>query len=562
MINVKIAKAKKCYDVESAFSVYITFDYDQRIVDTVKSLPQRFYNADKKEWEAPLPALKTVVDNLPMFDFDITGPYINMTEEKSVVNIPVDFNFKTKPFKHQIEGFEYGLANNRWLLGDEQGLGKTKQVIDIAVAKKLQKCYKHCLIICGVNGLKWNWVNEVHTHSDEDAWILGQRFKGRKISIGSTSDKLYDLKHVNSISPYFLITNVETMRNEDCVKEIQKLCKNGTIGVVAIDEIHKCKNPASQQGKGILKIQPECRIAMTGTPLMNNPFDLFIILKWLGYEEHSFSAFKNHYATYGGFGGYEVVGYRYLDELQKQLDKIMLRRLKKDVLDLPEKTHIDEYVDMTPKQAQIYREISSEIRMNIDQIKMANNPLAELIRMRQATGYTGILSSTVKESAKLDRMEELVEEAVENGKKVVIFSNWTQMTSAICDRLRTKYGIGLITGETVDSNRQTVVQMFQEGKLDVMVGTIGAMGTGLTLTAGTVEIFMDEPWNRANKEQAEDRCHRVGTTENITIYTILCKNTIDERIHELVERKGQMADALVDGKINIDKGAMLDFLLS
>jgi SNF2 family DNA or RNA helicase len=327
--------------------------------------------------------------------------------------------------------------------------------------------------------------------------------------------------------------------------------------------VHNCKNPASQQGKGILKIQPECRIAMTGTPLMNTPFDLYIILKWLGYEGHSFSAFKNHYALYGGFGGYEVVGYRYLDELQKQLDKIMLRRLKKDVLDLPEKTHIDEYVEMTPKQAQIYREISSEIRMNIDQIKMANNPLAELIRMRQATGYTGILSSTIKESAKLDRMEELVEEAVENGKKVVIFSNWTQMTLPIYNRLAVKYRGAYITGEVDSDQRQAHVKQFQEDdNCKFIVGTIGAMGTGLTLTAGTVEIFMDEPWNRANKEQAEDRCHRVGTTENITIYTILCKNTIDERIHELVERKGQMADALVDGKIQIDKGAMLDFLLS
>lgn len=565
MINVRIAKAKKCYDVESAFSVYITFDYDQRIVDTVKALPQRFYNADKKEWEAPLPALKAVVDNLPMFDFDITGPYINLTEEeKQAVEIPANFSFKTKPFKHQIEGFEYGLANNRWLLGDEQGLGKTKQVIDIAVAKKLQKGYKHCLIICGVNGLKWNWVNEVHTHSDEDAWILGQRFKGRKISIGSTNDKLYDLKHVDNISPYFLITNVETMRNEDCVKEIQKLCKNGTIGLVAIDEIHKAKNPASQQGKGILKIQPECRIAMTGTPLMNTPFDLYIVLKWLGYEGHSFSAFKNHYAMYGGFGGYEVVGYRYLDELQKQLDKIMLRRLKKDVLDLPEKTHIDEYVEMTPKQAQIYREVTADIKMNIDQIKMQNNPLAELIRMRQATGYTGILSSTVKESAKLDRMEELVEEAVQNGKKVVIFSNWTQITNIAYDRLLAKGFVGqMITGDTKDESRQLIVDAFQNSEYqDFIIGTIGAMGTGLTLSAGTVEIFMDEPWNRANKEQAEDRCHRVGTKENVTIYTILCKDTIDERIHELVERKGAMADALVDGRYNGDKTALLDFLLS
>jgi SNF2 family DNA or RNA helicase len=161
-------------------------------------------------------------------------------------------------------------------------------------------------------------------------------------------------------------------------------------------------------------------------------------------------------------------------------------------------------------------------------------------------------------------MEELVEEAVENGKKVVIFSNWTQMTDAIVDRLHIKgYYPAVITGQVTDAFRQEQVNKFQNNdKCKVIVGTVGAMGTGITLTAGTVEIFMDEPWNRANKEQAEDRCHRVGTKENVTIYTLICKDTIDERINELVERKGKMADALVDGKLNIDKGAMLDFLLS
>ncbi len=566
MINVKVAKSKKCYDNTCAFSVYITFDYDQMIVNTVKALPQRFYNADKKEWEAPLTSLPTILSKLPQFDFDITGQYVELDAPKKEAKVPVNFKFKTTPFQHQIDGFNYGLQSNSWLLGDEQGLGKTKQVIDIAVAKKLALGYKHCLIICGVNGLKWNWVNEVHTHSNEEAYILGQRRRANKIYIGSSTDKLNDVRDLfsaNEKAPYFLITNVETLRNEEIQKELAKACKFGIINMVAIDEIHKCKNPASQQGKGILKIQPECKIAMTGTPLMNNPFDLFIILKWLGYEGHSFSAFKHHYAVYGGYGGYEVVGYRYLEDLQKQLDSIMLRRLKKDVLDLPEKTHINEYVEMTPKQAQIYKEVTADIKANIDQIKMQNNPLAELIRMRQATGYTGILSSTVKESAKLDRMEELVEEAVENGKKVVIFSNWTQMTDVIKTRLAKKYKGVVITGQTNDAERQVNVNHFQNNDdCKYIIGTIGAMGTGLTLTAGTVEIFMDEPWNRANKEQAEDRCHRVGTKENVTIYTLICKDTIDERINELVERKGKMADALVDGKINIDKGAMLDFLLS
>lgn len=559
MINVRIAKSVKC---NGDWSLFVTFPYKDEIVNVIRSLPSRFWDKDNKCWEVPFKNLSNLITALPQYDFDITGEYVST--EKKAVSIPAGFEFKTTPFQHQIEGFEYGLNNDRWLLGDEQGLGKTKQVIDIAIAKKLQKGYKHCLIVCGVNGLKWNWVNEIHTHSNEDAWILGQRFgTNGRVTIGSNKDKLDDLHALNSLNSYFIITNVESLRDEAIVSEIAKYTRSKDIGIVAIDEIHKCKNPTSQQGKGILKVQPECRIAMTGTPLMNNPFDLYIILKWLGYEKHAFYSFKKHYGVFGGYGGYECIGYRYLDELQAQLDEIMLRRLKADVLDLPEKTHITEYVDMTPKQAQIYKEVTANIKMNIDQIKMQNNPLAELIRMRQATGYTGILSSTVKESAKLDRMEELVEEAVENGKKVVIFSNWTQMTLPIYNRLAVKYQGTYITGEVDSDQRAEHVRRFQEDEdCKFVVGTIGAMGTGLTLTAGTVEIFMDEPWNRANKEQAEDRCHRVGTKENVTIYTLVCKGTIDEKVHTLVENKGKIADMLVDGKITGNKSELLDFLLS
>lgn len=559
MIDIRVDKATKC---NGEWSLYVTFPYEDKVINVVRSFPSRFWNKDTKEWELPFKCFKPFIDSLPDQNFDIHGNW-KAFEEKKKVEMPVGFQFKTNPFQHQIEGFEYGLNNDRWLLGDEQGLGKTKQVIDIAVAKKLQRGYKHCLIVCGVNGLKWNWLNEIHTHSNELGWILGQRFNHGKRVIGSVADRIEDLQKIDMIKPYFLITNVETLRNEEVVKELQKLCKNETIGLVAIDEIHKCKNPSSQQGKGILKIQPECRIAMTGTPLMNNPFDLYIILKWLGYEKHAFYAFKKHYGVFGGYGGYEVTGYKYLDELQAQLDEIMLRRLKSDVLDLPEKTHITEYVEMTPKQKQIYDEVTAEIKMNIDQIKMANNPLAELIRMRQATGYTGILSSTVKESAKLDRMEELVEEAVENGKKVVIFSNWTQITDVAYDRLLAKGFVGqMITGDTKDESRQLIVDAFQNSKYqDFIIGTVGALGTGVTLTAGTVEIFMDEPWNRANKEQAEDRCHRVGTKENVTIYTLVCKDTIDEKINQLVEKKGMMADALVDGQADLKNTELLEYLI-
>ena len=557
MINVNIAKAKKC---NGDYSLFVTFDYDYKIVEVIRQFPTRYWNADKKEWELPFSKLGEFVNRLSSYEFNITGQYVSL--EKPTAKIPEGFAFKTTPFQHQIDGFNYGLINDRWLLGDEQGLGKTKQVIDIAVAKKLQNGYKHCLIICGVNGLKWNWVNEIKTHSNETGYILGQRVKNHKLTIASNSAKLDDLRAIDSINDYFIITNVESLRNDDITSELTKLCKEGKINMIAADEVHKMKNPSSQQGKAFLKLQAKTMIAMTGTPLMNTPMDLYIILKWLGYEKHAFYAFKKHYAVMGGFGGYQIVGYRNLNELQEQLDSIMLRRLKDDVLDLPAKLYVDEYVEMTPKQKQIYDEVTAQIKMNIDNIKMANNPLAELIRMRQATGYTGILSSTIQESAKLDRIEELVEDARQNDKQVVIFSNWTQMTDAIYKRLHQKYTLSVITGQTPDDVRQHNVQMFQEGRSKVMIGTIGAMGTGLTLTAGTVEIFMDEPWNKANKEQAEDRCHRVGTKENVTIYTLLCKDTIDERIHDLVEQKGAMAKALVDGQISTDKNALLDYLLS
>ena len=416
MINIDVRQADKC---NGDYSLYISFEYDSKIVDVIRSFPSRYWNPNAKEWEVPFNKLAEFIDRLQEYEFNLTGPYIPVKREE--VTMPLDFKFKTQPYAHQLDAFKFGISHNKWLLGDEMGLGKTKQVIDIAVAKKQYNNYKHCLIICGVNGLKWNWANEVKTHSNEEAWILGQRKKNNKLVIGSVEERLYDLKHLNDISAYFLITNIETLRNNEIVAQIKDLCASNTIQMIAVDEVHKCKNPQSQQGKGILKIKADTMIAMTGTPLMNTPLDLYIILKWLGYEKHSFYQFKNHYCIMGGYGNYQIVGYRNLNELQEELDHIMLRRKKEEVLDLPEKTYIDEYVEMTPKQEQIYREVTNEIRAHIDQIEMSNNPLAALIRMRQATGYTGILSSSIKESAKMDRMEELVDEAIENGKKVVIF---------------------------------------------------------------------------------------------------------------------------------------------
>ena len=565
MVQIDIRNGEK---IKTGYSGFVSFEYDKNIVNIIKNLPFRMYHPDTHEWEIPVRDVNDLAEMLGRYGVQITGEIEKVLDHVSNENnpIPENFKFKTQPYEHQMVGFKYGLTHNNWFLGDQMGLGKTKQVIDIAVARKLKYGYKHCLIVCGVNTLKWNWVNEIHTHSDEQCRILGQKVVGPdKIKIGSMTDKIKDLDKMISgdfdLPEYFLITNVESFRNEDFAKRIQVLCRENKINMCAADEMHKMKNPTAQQTKGFLKCNPKCKIAMTGTPLMNTPLDLYIILKWLGFETHSMYAFKNHYCIMGGFGGYEVVGYRNLDQLTTQVSCIMLRRLKEEVFDLPDKTYIDEFVDMTPKQEIIYKEVESDIKANIDMIQFDNNPLASLIRLRQATGYTGILSSTIQESAKLDRLEELVDEAISNNTKVIIFSNWTQMTDIIYERL-SKYFPALITGATNDNIRQDLVDEFQnDANCKIIIGTIGAMGTGLTLTAGTVIIFVDEPWNKALFDQAVDRAHRIGTTNNITIYSLMCKGTIDERIHNLIYKKGAISDAIIDGRIVGNKREVFNYLL-
>ena len=325
---------------------------------------------------------------------------------------------------------------------------------------------------------------------------------------------------------------------------------------IIADECHKMKNPDSEQGEQFLRLYADREIAMSGTPLMNTPLDLYLPLRWLGFEDHSFYQFKYHYCRLGGFGGREIVGYKNLSQLQSILDRMMLRRLKSDVVDLPDKIYINEYVDLLEKQKSIYDEVYKKTKQDIDLIISSPNPLSRLIRLRQATGYTGILSSTVQESAKLNRLEEIVEDIISNNQKVIIFSNWTQITDIVEERLK-KYSPLVITGNTADELRPKIIEDFQNNdNCNILIGTVGALGTGVTLTSANNVIFMDEPWTDAQKEQAIDRTHRIGQTNSVNIYTLITKDTIDERVHELVRMKGDLSNAI------IDKEETVSFLLS
>ena len=560
MIEIEVSKSKT---LPCDYSLFVSFPYNENIINYIKSLKARAWHKETKQWEVPIDMLSKMLAIFHNYDIEVSGEYVDLTPREEVTSI--DFDFKTEPFEHQKEGFLFGMNHDKWFLGDEMGLGKSKQAIDIAVAMKQTRGYKHCLVVCGVNMLKWNWASEILEHSNETSYILGQRYKKRsgEVYVGSNKDKLSDIIELCNNDNYFIITNIESLRDEQILKSLVDRVDSGIINMIVCDEFHKiATSSSSTQSKAIMKLKPEYRLAMTGTPLMNSPLDLYGVLRWLGVESHSFFKFKQYYAITGGFGGYEIVGYKHLDELQSDLDSVMLRRKKDEVLDLPEKVYVDEVVEMLPKQAIIYKEVKAEIKSNIDMIAVAPNPLAEMIRLRQATGYTGILSSEIQCSAKLDRMEEIVDECISNNHKVVIFSNWTTITDEIMDRL-SRHKLLVITGETEDAERQKIVDKFQtDSEYKVIVGTVGALGTGVTLTAGTEVILLDEPWNKAVEEQAIDRCYRIGQKNNITIHTIMCKDTIDERIHELVQKKGKMSNILVDNQYGKIDRAIVEYLLS
>lgn len=554
-------------------SAFVSFDYNFEILSFIKAMSTRVYNPNNHTWEMPIQNIIGLCNKFENEEIKIEGIYETFRNELDNVAIPESYKFKTKPFAHQLDGVKFGLNKKKFLLCDDQGLGKTKQIIDwVGCLSEINKINK-VLIVCGVNSLKYNWQSEIGIHSNEKGWVLGTRFRKTtgKAYEGNTQDKLYDLEHIDTIKEKFIITNIETMR-AGSVKEgkkykfpiaetIKDLCDKGIISVIAFDECHKSKEPTSLQSRAMSLISVKYMCAMSGTPLMNNPLDLYFPLSWLGYEEHSFYQFKQHYCNFGGWGGSQVIGYKNLDEIRAKMDLVMLRRLKMEVLDLPEKIRQVEYVDMTAKQKVVYKEAEACVRSDYHKIKMSNNPLSMLLRMRQATGCPSILSenASVKDSAKMLRMQEMVEEITSTGGKVIIFSNWSSVTDE-AKVILADYNPAYITGETKADERMGEVNRFQnDDKCKVIIGTIGAMGTGLNLFKASYIIFLDEPWNQALKLQAEDRAHRIGHIGTTNVITLCCKGTIDEKIHELVEKKGAIAEAVVDGKISLDD---LNFLLS
>ena len=572
---IKCVKRKSEFFSKYDYSLFVSFRYNEQILYDIKNCAKRHFNFRTKEWELPYE------NETELFINDLQKKYLLQANNDSNHNI---FNYKKqdksdifklielpnlhekiKLYEHQKEVIKYGIYKNSFLLGDEMGLGKTAAIIHYSLYKKQYENYNKCLIITGINSLKYNWQIEIEKHSNATGYILGTKIKknGHK-TLGGSKKIIEDLHNINNIDGYFIITNIESIRNKNILKAIQNCLINNQINMICIDEAQCLRSYNSIQSKNIISLKARTKIAMTGTPIMNKPIELYTIFRWLGLDNHSFYEFRNHYCEFGGYNNYEIVAYKNIHEIQKLLDLNMLRRLKTEVLDLPNKIYTTELLEMNNKQLKIYEEVKEQIQKNITEVILSPNPLAKLIRLRQATATTELLNNEIHESVKFDRLGELLEELKLNNKKAVVFSNWESVISKCFNLFKSKYNISIITGKLEEYQRQTEIGDFRI-KNDFIFGTVGALGTGYTLTEADTVIFLDSPWNSAMKEQACDRVHRIGQKNTCNIITLVCKDTMDEKIEDLIYKKKMITDLLIDNVNDfnkMDKNKLVDYLIS
>lgn len=525
-------------------SLFIQFDYNKYLIDIIKECGPCNFDKKTSLWEIPVTRLAKFINQAYKFD-EIELKILKDKEEKPIEKIKLS-KYKTKPYKYQEEAIQYGLQKDNFLLLDVPGLGKSLESILLAEELKKREKLQHCLVICGINAVKVNWEKEIEKHSKLDCIILGKKInKNGKVSYGSLPERLAQLK--KPIKEFFVIVNIESLRDDKILKELQN--GKNKFDMIIVDEVHKCKSPTATQSKNLLKLtNAKHKVAMTGTLLLNNPLDCYIPLKWIGEEKASFTNFKYQYCNFGGPFGNELISFKNIEVLKDQINSCSLRRTK-DLLDLPPKTIINEYLDLSSEQEIFYNNIVNGVIDQVDKVKLTfGNLLALTTRLRQATACPSILTTENINNVKLDWCLNKVEELISNGNKVVIFSVFKEPVNVLYELLE-QYNPVLCTGDISDNIIAENVNKFQtDSNHKVLLGTHSKMGTGFTLNAAEYEIMIDTPWTAGLTEQSEDRIHRVDNKYPAFIYRLWCNNTFDMRVKEIIDNKQAIGDYIVDNR--------------
>ena len=464
---------------------------------------------------------------------DFWMPKSALLKDNEVKNVSIDYDKYTHrpPMEHQKEAIEKLVRNKKFILADDMGLGKTTSTIIAA----LETGAKKVLIVCPAS-LKINWQREIANYSDRSIYIA----EGKKFS-----DE-HDFVIVN----YDILKNFHDIKEKD-KSEIMKI----NFDLVIMDEAHMISNPQAQRTKIANDIASKSNRVwlLSGTPMTSRPMNYYnllnlvdspVAMNWMAYAKRYCNGFQ---FSVGKRKVWNVTGASNLDELRERTSTHILRRLKEEVLDLPEKIITPVYLRLKSKD---YEELMGEYfdwyDKNPEESSSLTIQFGKLMKVRKVIAQE-----------KINNTIELAENIIEQGKKIIIFTNFTDTLNQIYNHFG-KSAVYL-DGSCSKFHRQNAVDEFQTNdKIKVFVGNLKAAGVGITLTSAEAVIMNDLSFVPAEHSQAEDRSHRIGQKNSTSVYYPLFENTIEGAIYDILNRKKKiistvMGDDMFDDESTIEE---------
>jgi SWI/SNF-related matrix-associated actin-dependent regulator of chromatin subfamily A-like protein 1 len=466
---------------------------------------------------------------------DMWLPKAALLKTHNTIEVKIDYTkYRHRPpLEHQKTAIEKLVGSKRFILADDMGLGKTTSTIIAALETDIKKI----LIICPAS-LKINWEREIRNYTDRSVYIC--------------EGKNFSTEHDFVIVNYDIIKNFYDLKD----KENSPITK-GNFDLVIIDEAHYISNPQAQRTKLINSFVKDVEYLwlLTGTPMTSRPINYYNLLNliespvaqnWMAYvirycQGYQFKA--------GNRKVWNVNGASNLEELRDRTSRQVLRRLKEDVLDLPEKIITPIYLRLKSKK---YEELMGEYyewyNKHPDESRSLTVQFNKLMKVRQVIAEEKILNTI-----------EVVENILELNKKVIIFTNFTDTLHKIHSHFGKK--AVYLDGTCSKVQRQYAVDQFQENdKVKVFVGNLQAAGVGITLTAGEAVIFNDLSFVPAHHQQAEDRAYRYGQKNCVSVYYPLFDNTIEGVIYDMLINKKNIIDTVMGD--NIDKAEFIEQIMN
>ena len=440
-------------------------------------------------------------------------------------------------YPHQIEGIRELAKRKSFLLADDMGLGKSIQALTVFGIDVFRGWAQTCLVIAPVT-LKENWADEIEKFTRFPYVVLQ----------GTPVERMKQLIEFNELAgPKILIVNYEQVASH--WQELENVGFNAII----FDEAHYLKNPKAKRTQACLSLYSHRSFLLTGTPMLNHVNELWALLHRIdpaGYPKYW--SFLNRYAVFGGWKDKQIVGVKNEAELTERLQRVMLRRLKKDVLDLPEVQYIERRVDLSPQQRKIYDKVVDELlleRVDEDKPDDIENALTKFLRLKQICGTTFTFTKE-DVSTKLDLATEDALEILDNKHRIVTFTQFRDVQACYADRMRELgFPVYELHGDVKMNLRQGIVKEWgMTDKPGVIVCMLQIAGVGLNMNAARHVQFLDKLFVPGLNRQAVDRAHRIGqsTTQPVQVFEYICRNTIENRVQQILRTKSKLFGEIVE----------------